>query len=112
MIFAGRLYPRHEPRLRQPVMEADDLGLEFLDDKAESVIERRAVRRRHRRLRIDAELLIIGLERLSPAVLAGIVRHRRGMREKVQVDRFARSCGAKRNDLVPQFGRIQHGGGQ
>ncbi|MEY9644511.1 hypothetical protein ABIF07_000789 [Bradyrhizobium elkanii] len=58
-------------------MEADDLGLQLLDNSAERGIERRAVRGIDLRVRVEPVLPIIGCEPLPP-------------------DRFARRIGVDR----------------
>src|SRR5262245_6426901 len=72
-------------------MEADHLRLELLDQVAERRIERRAIAHGHRRGGIDAELAIVGRQRLAPARFTLVVGHRRRMTEEAEVDRLLRA---------------------
>ncbi len=108
---ARGLHAFDQRRFRQSEVEAHHFRLEFLDRRAKGGIERRAVARRHRRRRVDAELHVIRLERLAPGMLARIVGHRRGMTEEIQIDRLARG-GADFLHLRPHLLLVEHGDGQ
>src|SRR5215468_5198561 len=83
--------PLPEPRLRQPEMEAHDLGLRLLDHIAHDGIERGAVARGDRRGGIDRELAVIRRQAFPPARLAGVVEHRRRMAEEIEIYGFLRA---------------------
>src|SRR5262245_7369128 len=104
---ASRLEALQEPRLRQPEMEAHDVGLRLLDDIAHDGIERGAVARRHRRGGIDGELAVIGRQSLPPARLAGVVEHWRRMAEEIEIYGFLRA-GADLRHLLADLIGIEH----
>ena len=94
MTLQPAAFMRATSRIRQAVVEAYDLGLEFFDDSAHRSIEWRAVRRRDWRRRIDAEFDIIRFEFFAPRMLARIVRHRRLVRKEIEIDRLV--CRSRR----------------
>ena len=104
---AERLDPPEQVRRRQAEMEAHDLGLRLLDHRAERRVERHAHAGRHRRRRIDAELLVVGLEPLAPARLARVVELRRRVAEEIEVDRLVRARTVFR-DLVARLLGVEH----
>jgi hypothetical protein len=104
---ASRLEPLQEPRLRQPEMEAHDVGLRLLDDIAHHGVERGAVARRDRRGGIDRELAVIGRQAFAPARLAGVVEHRRRMAEEIEIYGFLRA-GANLRHLLADLIGIEH----
>ena len=82
---ASRLEPLQQPRLRQPEMEAHDVGLRLLDDIAHDGIERGAIARGDRRGGIDREFAVIRRQSFPPARLAGVVEHRRRVAEEIEI---------------------------
>ncbi len=104
---ASRLEPLQEPRLRQPEMEAHDVGLRLLDDIAHDGIERGAIARGDRRGGIDREFAVIGRQSFPPARLAGVVEHRRRMAEEIETYGFLRA-GADLRHLLADLIGIEH----
>ena len=68
-------------------MEADDFGLEFLDELTGHRVERRAVGEIDRRCRIQAVLLIVGRKPLLPERFTRGIGRNSLVTEEVQVDR-------------------------
>ncbi len=83
----GRLDPLQQCSARQAEVEADHLGPDLLDHRAEGLVERRPSAGGRRRAGIDAFLHVIGRERRPPAHHPRRVGGRRDMAEEVEVDR-------------------------
>jgi hypothetical protein len=83
-------------------MKTHNRGLHRFDRRAKLVVERRALRALDRLVRVKAEFPIIRRELIAPRRFARVVRARRRVREKIQVERPVRD-GA---DLVRLFGNF------
>jgi hypothetical protein len=86
-------------------METHDFGLQFLDYLAKGLVERRSVTTGYRGCRIDGELLVVGLQPLTPAHLARIVWHWRRMAEEIDVHRRLGHCAVFTQLFTQLFGR-------
>src|SRR5262249_59271377 len=96
---ARRLEGVDERRFRQAEMEARHLRLELDENLAGLGVERRAGRRAHGRVGIEAELAVIAGETVAPCRFARVVRAGRPVTEEIDVDRPLRA-GADFFDLL------------
>jgi hypothetical protein len=89
---ACRLHALEQRIIGQAEMEVDDLGLQLLDERAQALVERLAIRARHVGLRVKAELDVIRREPLAPGRFSLGIEARRLVAEEVDVDRSRLPC--------------------
>ncbi|MNX83855.1 hypothetical protein D3C86_1156340 [compost metagenome] len=103
----GGLDPVEQGFFRQAKVKTHHFRAKRFDHFAGRIIERRPVGHRRRRIEVDTELLVVGLQQVFPVLCALLVRGWRLMAEEVDVDR-ALGVLADGFQLFAQLIRAEH----